>query len=144
MLLLSLDSLIACLAVGLYVARPRERVLVVVAFATSDAAGSLLSGAVPPWLGALALASGAAAFAIASLRRWRDARLFGLAALCGIDNLLAPGLATPFEAGASSALAALLGITAGAAISRELTSRGYALPAAWTSAALASALILLH
>ncbi len=146
---LSLDSLVAGLALASLLPRAPERVAASVLFGLADGLASLyatLSGthlavlagmAVLYCAYALTVVVAASAFA-ASSRRWSAwAVVATVAVALSLDNLLSP--AAPAPAGVASAVLALLGLAVGARLARGLGSRARV---AWVAAGLLAATYL--
>jgi hypothetical protein len=143
---LSLDSLVAGLALAPLLPRASERVAASVLFGAADGLASLVATlvgthvVVPAALyGAYVLAVVAAgtAFAASSRRRSVLAVVATVAVAFSLDNLLSP--TAPAPAGVASFALALLGLVVGARLAGRLQSR---LRIAWIGAGLLAAAYL--
>jgi hypothetical protein len=146
---LSLDSLVAGLALAPLLPRGAERVAASVLFGAADGFASLLATLIGAHLmvapGVLALYGAyvftavvvASVFAAPGRRRSLWAILVILAVALSVDNLLSP--AAPVPSGIASFALALIGLAAGARVAGGLRSR---MRVAWIGVGLVAAIYL--
>src|SRR4051794_7629984 len=125
---LSLDSLIAGLAVAPLLTSASSRLAGAALFGVADAAASSLGALVSlPLAGAFAPALYAVYITIATTLAARGSRPYGavaaLAAALSVDNLVPPAAAPAGIQGAASAAAMLVGLAIGARVVRGLPER---------------------